>query len=259
MNFNIEQFKADVWYYSGLEGTIKSDTWEKIIAHSVNGETIPGDHFMADAYDATNCYNIKSIREQRVSKTGNQTIEFVQCRTPIANDRLLSNEELGSKILDTLDIKLNESLTQFEKEKMIDIIIVHKRYDDVYHATVYKTDHPDFKSYKLIWNSGEARLDEGFPWFIKRRWSDDLHRQTCTSIKRKYIKDSIIADIYVSSPNHHNISKEEILLKYNNQFYSDTISSRQLKQYQDGESFSLIEPPYTISPLETPSQISALE
>jgi hypothetical protein len=212
--FNLEQFKADVWYYSGLEGIIKSDTWEQIVAHCVNGRVIPGDHFMADVVNDKYCFNVKSIKEQTISKTGNKTIEFVQCRTPIANDRLLSQEELSKEILLTLENKLTESLTTFESEDMIDVIILHKRYENQYHASVYMVNHPDFNSYELMWSDGEGRLSPESPWLIKRRYSDELHRQTCTSIKNKYYKENMIADVMIESLDSHNISKEEIMNKY---------------------------------------------
>jgi len=212
--FDLEQFKADVWYYSGLEGVIKSDTWEQIIAHCVNGRVIPGDHFMADVVNDKYCFNVKSIKEQAVSKTGNKTIDFVQCRTPIANDRLLSQDDLSQEILRTLDNKLQESLNTFESEKMIDIIVLHKRYDNKYHASVYMLDHPDFNSYALEWSNGEGRLSSESPWLIKRRYSDELHRQTCTSIKQKYYKENMVAEVMLNSIDNHNISKENIMDQY---------------------------------------------
>lgn len=214
LTFNKEQFEADVWYYSGLEGIIKSDTWEQIVANSVNGKVIPGDRFMADVYNDEYCFNVKSIKEQRISKTGNRTVEFVQCRTPIANDRSLSNEDLGVEILATLDNKLKESFEYFDSKKMIDVIILHNRYYDMYHASIYIVDHPDYGSYKLVWSNGEARLENDDKWLIKRRWSDDNHRQTCTSIKKKYFNEQIISNVLIKSIDNHSISKEEILNKY---------------------------------------------
>jgi hypothetical protein len=212
--FDLEQFKADVWYYSGLEGSIKSDTWEQIVAHCVGGRVILGDHFMADVVNDKYCFNVKSIKEQTISKTGNKTIDFVQCRTPIVNDRALPQEELSQEILRTLDNKLQESLTTFEREKMIDVIILHKRYDNNYHASVYVQDHPDFNSYELIWSEGEGRLSAESPWLIKRRYSDELHRQTCTSIKKKYLKEDMIAEVMVESVDYHNISADKIMKEY---------------------------------------------
>ena len=214
ITFDLEQFEADVWYYSSLEGTIKSDTWEEIVAHCVNGKTIPGDHFMADVYNEKYCFNVKSIKEQFRSKTGNRTIEFVQCRTPISNDRDLSDNELSLKILETLDSKLNESLTTFNSEKMIDVIILHKRYDNLYHATVYLLDHPNFNLYNLTWKDGKGTIDGNKSWTIKRKWSDDSHRQTCTLIKNKYFVDDIVADVDIISLDNHNVSKKDIIDKY---------------------------------------------
>lgn len=213
--FDKQQFEADVWYYSGLEGIIKSDTWEQIVAHCVNGKVIPGDHFMADVHNDQYCFNVKSIKEQYISKTGNKTIEFVQCRTPITNDKNLSNEELGNNVLSTLDNKLKESLETFKSEKMIDVVILHNRYLDNYHASVYIVDHPDYSSYDLTWINGEARLPNDDKWLIKRRWSDDNHRQTCTSIKKKYYGTDLVANIMLKSLDNHNISQQDILLKYN--------------------------------------------
>lgn len=215
--FDKEQFEADVWYYSGLEGIIKPDTWEQIVAHCVGGTVIPGDHFMADVYNSDYCFNVKSIKEQTISKTGNKTVEFVQCRTPIPNDRLLSDEEIGRQVLQTLTNKLNESLTYFESKKMIDVIILHNRYYDMYHASIYIVDHSDFNSYDLVWSNGEARLKNEDKWLIKRRWSDDNHRQTCTSIKKKYLNEQIISNVLIKSIDNHNISKEEIMIKYKGQ------------------------------------------
>jgi len=217
--FNKEQFEADIWYYSGLEGIIKPDTWEQIVAHCVDGKVIPGDHFMADVHNAEYCFNIKSIKEQAISKTGNKTVEFVQCRTPISNDRALSDQELSVQILATLDNKLKESLEYFGSAKMIDVIILHNRYADMYHASIYIVDHSDYNSYDLTWSNGEARLENEDRWLIKRRWSDDNHRQTCTSIKKKYLKEQIVSNVLIKSIDNHSISKEEILNKYkeNNQ------------------------------------------
>lgn len=212
--FDKKQLEADIWYYSGLEGIIKPDTWENIIAHCVDGKVIRGDHFMADVYNTKYCFNIKSIKEQTISKTGNKTVEFVQCRTPIANDRLISDNEIGIQVIKTLNDKLQESLITFESEKMIDVIILHNRYINAYHASIYIMDHPDYSSYNLTWANGEASLDGEKSWLIKRRWSDDNHRQTCTSIKKKYYKEDMIANIIVESPDNHNISKELILNKY---------------------------------------------
>jgi hypothetical protein len=212
--FDKEQFEANIWYYSGLEGIIKSDTWEQIIANCVNGKVIPGDHFMADVHNDKYCFNVKSIKEQSISKTGNKTVEFVQCRTPIANDRFLSNEDLGVQILQTLDNKLQESLEYFNFKPMIDVIILHNRYQDMYHASIYIIEHPDYSSYNLTWLNGEARLKNEDKWLIKRRWSDDNHRQTCTSIKKKYLNEQIVSNVLVKSIDNHTISKEEILNKY---------------------------------------------
>lgn len=215
MLFDIKQFEADVWYYSELDGVIRPDTWEEIVAHSVDGKRILGDHFMADVHNDMHCFNVKSIKEQSPSKTGNKTVEYVQCRTPITNDRSLSQQDLSQQILKTLDDKLQESLITFKCDKMIDVIILHNRYDKKYHASVYVIDHPDYSTYPLEWSDGEGRVDANGPWLIKRRWSDDNHRQTCTSIKKKYLKTEMAIDIYVDSIDHHNISKEEILNKYN--------------------------------------------
>ena len=181
----------------------------------MGGKVIPGDHFMADVHNDKYCFNVKSIKEQSISKTGNKTIEFVQCRTPISNDRGITQQELSTAILKTLDDKLKESLDTFECEKMIDVIILHRRYGSSYHAAVYLVDHPDFNFYELIWSGGEGRLTEDSPWLLKRRWSDDNHRQTCTSIKKKYLKENIIAEVNVESFDKHSVSKEDILEKYN--------------------------------------------
>ena len=214
MEFNIDQFRADVWYYSELEGTIKPDTWEQIVAHSVNGTRIPGDHFMADVYNDKYAFNVKSLKEQSVSKTKKTTKQFVQSRIPISNDRALSNEDIGTAIVECLDNKMNESLEYFNVSEMIDILILHKRYDNIYHAIVYQVKHPVFKDYNLIWQDGEARLDHGLRWFIKRRWSDSSHGQTCTYIKRTYLKEDVVAEVFVESKDKYNISKEDIMSKY---------------------------------------------
>lgn len=214
MEFDIEQFRADVWYYSELEGTIKPDTWEQIVAHCVNGTRIPGDHFMADVHNDEYAFNVKSLKEQRISKTKKTTREFVQSRIPITNDKFLTNESLGEIIVKSLDDKMQESLDYFNVSKMLDILILHKRYGDKYHAIVYKVDHPKFNTYDLIWNNGEARINENSSWFIKRRWSDYSHGQTCTFIKRTYFRENVIAEVTVGSKDIYNIPKEDIKARY---------------------------------------------
>jgi len=214
VEFDIDQFRADVWYYSELEGTIKPDTWEQIVAHCVNGTRIPGDHFMADAHNHQYAFNVKSLKEQYVSKTKKTTKEFVQSRIPITDDRSLPDEELGKIIVKSLDDKMQESLDYFKVSEMIDILILHRRYENKYHAIVYKVDHPKFDTYDLVWNSGEARINESPSWFIKRRWSDYSHGQTCTLIKKTYFKEDVIAEVTVESDDIYNISKEDIMAKY---------------------------------------------
>jgi len=214
VEFDIEQFRADVWYYSELEGTIKPDTWEQIVAHSVNGTRIPGDHFMADVHNDKYAFNVKSLKEQKISKTKKTTREFVQSRIPITDDRSLPDLDLGQIIIKSLDDKMQESLDYFKVSEMIDILILHRRYGNKYHAIVYKVDHPKFDTYDLTWSGGEARIGDSPSWFIKRRWSDYSHGQTCTFIKRTYFRENVIAEVTVESDDIYNISKEDIKAKY---------------------------------------------
>lgn len=211
--FNTELFKKCVWYYAKRQSIITPITWEQIIGRCTNSEWIPGDHFMADVVNPQYLSNIKSLKK-KFAKSDKQTLQFVQCRSPISNDRNISDEDLGKIIIQILVNKKEESFDQFSCNLMKDFVIQHYRDNDKYFARVYCYNHPDYNSYDLKWCNGEGRLNNQKSWFIKRNYSDASHGQNCTHIKKLFSNDCLITSIMVECLDEHNVPNETIELEY---------------------------------------------
>lgn len=218
--FNAVLFKKCVWYYAKRQSIITPITWEEIIGRCTNSKWIPGDHFMADVVNPEYLSNVKSLKK-KFNKSDKQSLSYVQCRAPITNDTVISSEQLGKEILDILEKKKQESFEQFSCNVMKDFLVQHYRVDDTYYARVFVCDHPDFKSYDLVWEDGKAKLPNQKSWFIKRDYSDANHGQNCTHIKKVFTTDLLIADVVVDCPDEHNVSNTVIIEEYEKFFCSE--------------------------------------
>jgi hypothetical protein len=229
--FNAELFKKCVWYYAKKQSVITPITWEEIIGRSTNSHWISGDHFMADVVNPEYLSNVKTLK-LKFNKSNKQTLSFVQCRTPISNDRNLTDEELGENIIQTLIDKRDESFKQkwesycikkgnkniqiedFYCCLMKDFVIQHYREENKYFARVFCYDHPDYKSYDLKWKDGKGKFEDQKSWFIMRDYSDAKHGQNCTHIKKIFTDDCLICNVMVECPDEHNVSNETIEQEY---------------------------------------------
>ena len=211
--FNVELLEKCVWYYAKRQSIITPITWEEIVGRCTNSTWIPGDHFMADVVNPEYLSNIKSLKK-KFAKSNKQSLSYVQCRAPITNDTVMSSEQLGQEILDILEKKKQESFEQFSCTVMKDFLIQHYRADDTYYARVFVCDHPNFKSYDLIWEDGQAKLPDQKSWFIKRNYSDAAHGQNCTHIKKVFTNDLLVANVVVKCPDEHNVSNDVIIEEY---------------------------------------------
>lgn len=215
IDFDSFGFEALVHHYSMTEGIINPQTWEKIICKSVGGNWIPGDIYMADGYKSNFGLNIKSIKKQ-FAKRDLQTIDIIQCRTPIANDRNLSDEILSEKIINTLVEKRKSSFEKFDLDIMLDVDIIHNRNEDKYSVRVFIENQPNYEEYDFFWKNGAAYFNGEKSWKLKRNYGDQNSYQNCLYIKKLHNVNNSIVNFSIESPDNYEITIEDAKIKYQN-------------------------------------------
>lgn len=213
--FDIDGLKALVYVYGTQEGIITPDTWEKIICKSIEGNHIPGDIFMADGMKDTTGLNIKSLLKN-YTKGSIQTCSFVQCRCPLDE-----TGNIGEGIIKTLVSKREESFSEFDLDKMLDVIIIHNRIGDNYNVRVFVENQSQYENLDLEWHGGQGYLN---PDKSKKNWKKDWKMKriagnasafhTCLYIKKVFNVDQCVANFSVKCDNNYDISLEEAKKRY---------------------------------------------
>lgn len=208
--FDLEGFKSLVWVYSSREGVINPETWERIFCKSVYGDWISGDKYMADGKKSTNGFNIKSILV-KFTKGNTQTLSVVQCRCPLDEET-----DIGQKVIETLVNKREESFRDHSLKKMFDVDIIHNRSGNEYNVRIFITEQPKYENENFYWDNNIGYLNPNQSnkrwksfWNIKRIFSNSSYYQNCIQIKKKFIKQTCIADFTVNCENNYDISIEE--------------------------------------------------
>jgi len=214
-NFNPKHFEALIHSYGSKDGIITPDNWEKIVCESMGATWIPGDIFMADGYMLNFGFNIKSITKLFNKLKSSQTLNVIQCRSPIENDFELPDEELGKEIINTLVSKRNSSFNEFNLTEMIDVTIVHNRIGNIYNAKIFFSEQPKYENYKYTWKNGHGFIENQKKWKFKRRYGNDSAYQTCLLIKNDYYDDNCVANVSVECSDEFNISAESAVIQYN--------------------------------------------
>jgi hypothetical protein len=214
-DFNPEHFKVLIHSYGSKDGIITPDNWERLVCESMGATWIPGDTFMADGYKAKSGLNIKSITKQFNKLKSSQTLNVIQCRSPIENDFELSDDKLGKEIINTLVLKRNSSFSEFNLTEMIDVTVVHNRIENIYNAKIFFSKQPKYENYKYVWKGGCGFINDEKPWKFKRRYGNDSAYQTCLLIKNNYHDDNYAANVSVECSDEYEISVESAVIQYN--------------------------------------------
>lgn len=217
IEIDIEGFKALSWYYSTTENRITPIMWEKIICKSCDGQWTPGDTFMSDGFVNSCGLNIKSTHIQ-FNKGTQQRIGIIQCRCPIQNDNLLTNEEFGSKVIETLVQKREKSFETFSLNKMLDVDIIHYHYGDTYSVRLYVSEQPKYENLNLTWKNGHGYEHNSKSWKFRRLPSNRSSFQTCLLIKKVFDVKNALIDFTFRTRNEIEVTideaKKQFLMSY---------------------------------------------
>lgn len=225
MNFDVEGLKSLVYFYGTQEGVITPITWEKVICKSVGGVHIPGDIFMADGSKDTVGLNIKSLNT-KFTKGPLQTCSFVQCRCPLDE-----TSDIGKGVIETLVTKRQESFSQFNLDKMLDIIIIHNRIGDDYNVRVFAKKQTEYEKLDLEWHNGFGYLNPDKShkkwkgkWKLKRVGGNARAFQTCLYVKQVFNVSQCVANFSVRCSNNYDISIEDAKKIYASSFETGTLT-----------------------------------
>jgi hypothetical protein len=207
---DLHAFKSLVHWYASRETSITPLQWERIVSLSFGGKHIGGDIYMADGVAGTTGLNIKSITTSAPKRTGTFNREFIQCRVPLENEESLTDEEIGKLVIDTLNRKRDESLNDLGLDKMLDVVVLHKRKGDQYSVSLFAYDHPDYGSYDLTWKDGVARTNSG-DWMLKRNAGWATHGQSCLRVRKPYDLVEALASFTITCPEPGEVSVEEAI------------------------------------------------
>jgi len=202
-------FEALVFYYASREETITPTQWELIISDACGGVHIPGDVYMADGKVGTVGLNIKSITSAR-PKGNLTTKDYIQSRIPIQNEATMSDSEIGEFSITTLVQKRNESFKDLDLDRMVDMVVIHKREGDVYNASLFMMEHPDYSSLELNWVNGKGYTPHNpKQWKLHRVPSYGSAYQNCLKVKKEYRMDSAVASVSLRVGDPGKVSVEE--------------------------------------------------
>jgi hypothetical protein len=220
IGIDFKLLKALIYHYTKIEGIIKWETWEKIIARSCDGEWISGDKYMADAIKSNYGFNIKSVKKPFSKTKFEQYIDYIQCRVPIQNESSLTANQIGDEIIKTLITKKNESFDDLNIDTMIDVIIVHNRFGDDYNIRMFFDYQPDYSQYNYTWIDNCGYIDNDKKWKFKRN-KPDKYGQTRLNVKSKLSLSNCDLDFKVVCPVKPDPTEEELLSNYDK--YVNTI------------------------------------
>jgi hypothetical protein len=161
---------------------------------------------MADGKVGETGLNIKSIK---VSKPKGNIItkDYIQCRTPIQSEMTLSDQEIGRMSISTLIQKRDESFADHSLNKMLDIVVIHNREGDIYNASLFVNEHPDYAAMELNWVNGMAYLpDNPEQWILRRIPSYASAYQNCLKVKKKYNMNDAVASVSLKIEDPGNVS-----------------------------------------------------
>jgi hypothetical protein len=202
LEFDLYGLESLVHYYSEKDpkGIVSEKLWEIIISQAVNGIHVPGDKFMADVVKDNIGLNIKTLKK-KINKGNFQTLQFVQCRCPI-ND----NIKISKGVIDTLVNKRKESFSQFNLDKMLDVIVIHNRVGEFYNIKLFVYRQPQYENLDLIWVNNYAYLNPDLSkkrwsndWMIKRNPGDSVSHQTCVFVRKKFDFSDCLASITIKN------------------------------------------------------------
>lgn len=149
-NFNLELFRARA-YHNLEHGSITAENWERAVAEAVNGEWVQGTKYLADVYDDTFIYSIKSrkVEPQAGPRIGTRdfithpdfyhhgglkpveidlsNIHTIAGRTSITDldDQTCPPEDIGKRVLERYQSFEEASLKRFNRKKTKDVVIIH--------------------------------------------------------------------------------------------------------------------------------------
>lgn len=215
IDFDNDALEAFIHCYARNEDIIKPKTFEKIIANSCqNGIYLNNDKYIVDAYSGEIGFNIKTRNVPYNKNSPTQKIDVVQSRLPILNDRDLSDDDLGNKIIEMMIQKREAALSDLNLKNIYDVVILHHRKADQYKAKIFVSEHPEYESFDWTWKKGYGYIDSYDSWKFRRFYGDFSSRQNCLAIKNDYDLNNCLVDLNVTCSSFIDLTAEEAKKQY---------------------------------------------